>query len=138
MTFDKILASRPVNKQAARALGGGVVYEPTFKGDVRVFDNPLPLRPVLPGQPNLAGKKFGKFTCLGLARDYKKNWLVRCVCGKYELRTARAISNPDNFEDSCVYCRKTDYLMKEDAYRRLGKVADAMRYAERSKKRGAR
>lgn len=43
---------------------------------------------------------------VGLAKDIAARWIVRCDCGDYEPRTAKAIKNPANGADCCVKCRQ--------------------------------
>ena len=62
----------------------------------------------------LVGVKFGSFTVLGLARyiakKSKAKWVVRCNCGMYTLRTAKAIMNEKNNADCCERCRHIAYI----------------------------
>lgn len=125
--FDAVLASAPLNKQAASVTGRGVHYEPivNYAGH-KHWDAPPPMKPV-PNDPsciNFIGRKFGRLTVVGLA-DTKRgsgspgaSWVVRCVCGDYEHRSKKAITNPNNSDDKCCHCR--DWSKKEKAYKRLG------------------
>ena len=63
---------------------------------------------------DMTGHIFGWFTVVGFYGNWDKwrqggkargRWLVRCVCGDYELRRARAIKNPNNQDDKCCNCR---------------------------------
>jgi hypothetical protein len=80
------------------------------------------MRPIPEAMAGMVGRKFGRFTVVGLAADYnpKKGarWAVKCACGDYETRKAAAINNPSNVVDCC---RKCDHLwMVRKNYNRLG------------------
>lgn len=122
---DKIYASAPIDKKAAVVTGKGIDYIP----DIKIFDSELPL-PVCRNIPkwivNLTGKKFGKLTVIGLAviEEKKLNgskWVVRCVCGRYSMRKARAINNENNKLDCCKECEKLMSLKRSEYYRKYGK-----------------
>ncbi|WP_244170984.1 hypothetical protein [Xenorhabdus miraniensis] len=58
------------------------------------------------------GYEYGFFTVLGVRplsqrSDGKSNaiYVVRCRCGKYAVRTLKAIKNPNNVNDMCVHCQ---------------------------------
>lgn len=52
---------------------------------------------------DLRGKKFGRFTVLGISRDFRGQWVVRCSCGIYSTRSAKAIKN----EKTTAICANT-------------------------------
>jgi len=67
---------------------------------------------------DLTGQKFGWLIVVGMA-DHKALgqtgpqrakrgalWAVRCVCGKYEIRRRRGLTNEKNKEDRCEACWK--------------------------------
>ena len=126
----KILTSFPVDSMAAKVAGNGYEFSPNKI--VLTNDSEFPLRIRLAtksekGQKtfiDLTGKKFGRFTVLGQARDFQKNWVVRCSCGKYTTRTSKAIKNPANNVDSCEHCRHLAHLKNEIHYRVSGKDLD--------------
>ncbi len=69
---------------------------------------PLPMR-LLPGgfsSENLVGRRQGAFLILGLSARHRSRWVVRCDCGIYALRSAKALKNPENSLDCCTACRK--------------------------------
>lgn len=70
---------------------------------------------------NLTGKKFARFTVIGLSAEFKGNWVVRCSCGKYSCRTKKAINNTKNTQDRCEHCRHLAYLKRDEIWRRTGK-----------------
>jgi len=120
----------PVDITAARVLSGGEHYvsRSGFKG-WRAEICP-PLRPLLPTDLNLVGLKFGRFTVMGLPREKvmlsrkTSAWVVRCACGRFEHRSAKAIRNPANFGDRCFECRKTAERRVFHEWRTTGRQLD--------------
>lgn len=111
--------SEPVNMTAVRVTRfRGEHYHPAEKKITCAHsETPLPTRPI-DSDPQLAGIRFGYFTVIGLGllkRDRNRGnpkpaaWVVRCDCGNYEHRTARAIRNPSNHVDRCQACRQVQY-----------------------------
>ena len=69
----------------------------------------------------MIGLRFGRFTvigCLDIWKHSRAKWIVRCDCGHYEIRSAKAIRNPVNAEDRCYECRH--FLHSRQRYERLG------------------
>lgn len=96
----------PVNKTAAIILSKGQRYKETVKIACAHFEVCPPLRKIPWNAPKLVGMRNGRLTVVGLYADGISAWVVRCDCGDYETRTAKAIRNPKNFGDRCVKCRK--------------------------------
>lgn len=119
-SFERIITSVPQNATAARVMGRGTHYEPVVEmSSHEHWDLPPPMKAF---SSDLVGRKFGRLTVLGLSVDQnpKKNarWVVRCVCGHYEIRKAKAIRNPANTDDCCQNCA---HLRKvKSRYARLG------------------
>lgn len=44
--------------------------------------------------------------CVGFAREIEARWIMRCDCGDFEPRKAKAIKNPANSNDRCAKCRQ--------------------------------
>lgn len=100
----------PVNRTAKRVLGGGFTYESSKKITQAHWSTPPKMcRPPL-NTPQLIGVEFGRFTVIGWFAEGKKSWVVRCVCGNYETRKAKAIRNPNNTTDACQVCRHVMHL----------------------------
>ncbi len=135
--LQRILASVPVNATAARVIGSSGAEIPfvaeASRGDTRHFLVPPPIVPTeelrtrqaRETAQKLIGQRFGRFTVLGYAADQPENnkrkarWVVRCDCGSYEYRTAKAISNPaNNVVDRCLVCRDDAYHGRK--YEQLG------------------
>lgn len=61
-----------------------------------------------PGFVNLIGTTFGMFEVvdyLGKSGSQRNaRWLVRCLCGRFECRTAKAMKSPDAIRDECISC----------------------------------
>jgi hypothetical protein len=116
-TMEDIARNDPVDKTAARVVTSGVHYQ--LKGTkVAHWEACPPLRKFRgsrsPTDRNLAGKRFGSFRVMGIhALGHKvRKWVVRCACGRYELRSGRAICNPKNTEDCCVQCRRHKTIVR--------------------------
>lgn len=108
----------PVNREAALATARGEHWEWKNKATILANngvhqDTPPPIQPLPKNAstlPDLTGVSFGRFRVIGFARDRRSKWVVRCVCGIYEMRTTKAIRNPLNSTDRCRSCRHVDYL----------------------------
>lgn len=138
----------PVDRVAARVMGPGVHYEKDVHD--RHWKEPPPYYRFIPQEGNpqsvdLTGRKFGLFTVIGwlgavggstgrqrkgLHKPPKRQgaWLVRCACGDYEQRTAKAIRNPKNDQDRCCLCRDVQYKREQ--------TPEAIRFNNFKKARG--
>lgn len=121
-SWDRIVSSAPLNKDAALARDGrGENYEPNCRinpGSAH-SDTPLPTIRFGGGGENLTNVKFGRMTVIGVAKDTRQNdrgraWVVRCACGNYEHRRTKAIRNTANANDCCTKCRHLEYLKRRD------------------------
>lgn len=106
--MDRIFSSSPMNKTAALVTGKGEHYVSKKKIVTSHHANPIPTRKA--PQVDLTGLRVGRLTVKGLSRDTPKRWVVRCDCGMFSLRTARAIRNPNNGTDCCEECRQFLFL----------------------------
>ena len=107
----------PINSTAARVVAKGEHFDTKKKITQRLSVVPMPTRPFpRSGHENLTALKVGRFTVLGLHAQEKHLWVVRCVCGNYETRNARAIKNKKNDKDCCQICRQKLFLRKRDRY----------------------
>jgi len=109
------IASRlPVDKTAAMVTRAGVHFKPKMKASEHVT-SPLPL-PIWKGTHksgfDLTGHKCGQMLVTGLSLNKRGRWVVKCVCGNYELRKAKSIRNPKNQGDKCRECLKIDYIIE--------------------------
>ena len=122
MTWDRILTSMPLNKEAATVTGES--REPVgFRGlnlaekDPWLQDGPHPLRPV-PPHPNLmdlTGIRVGRFLIRGLVEGASKSdttgalWAVRCDCSAYTARRARSLRKMIANGGERAMCAECDY-----------------------------
>ena len=115
--FDAVLSSAPNSATAAKVTSKGTHYEPSFNASARdTLDMPPAMKhssefthpDALATYNEMVGSRTGRLTVLGIAtgNNKKKNarWVVRCDCGKYEFRKARALRNPANSHDRCTVC----------------------------------
>lgn len=123
-TLNRVVASAPIDKTARLVTQPGTHYEPQtlqrLNGRNHWSDAPPPSVPLsdAPNSENLLGVCFGRFVVVGYlgrgeCRDSPAKWLVRCACGRWEARRARAIRNPENIKDACVVCRDLEYRKKD-------------------------
>ena len=110
--LDSIFRGKPINKTANLVTQKGIHFNSNKKIQVKEWDK-CPKISYFRGHTTLNGRKFGKMTVVGLSRDIKKRWIVQCECGKYTIRTAKAIKNPENNWDCCEECRNVIYLRKK-------------------------
>lgn len=113
----------PVNKTSGLVISQGIHY--TYHGKVNRNESssPIPTRPLsdIHGDVRHAvGARFGRFTVVGLAVS-RPRWVVRCACGRYALRTMRAMTNPKNTQDCCDVCRNLLELKRKEVRRRTGR-----------------
>jgi hypothetical protein len=127
----KDIASRkPINKTAAVVVSRGFNYKPDKIVQTNDSDMPIATRTITKKElsnecfVNLTGVRFGRFSVVGVARDLKGCWVVRCDCGTYSTRKSRAIKNEKNIQDRCEHCRHLAHLKRNDQYRRHGKCDD--------------
>ena len=124
MTFDKLFASRPVNKQTALANSGGYTYKPNMQKGVKTTQTCPPILPLSPKiKEDLTGKKCGRITVVGYGgRDKRQNvakWVIRCVCGNYEFRRSQKI-NLNLSYDRCQECWAIARLRRSDLINQFG------------------
>jgi len=109
---ERVYSSTPVNKTAAL-----VVSKPEFDDDVeyntygRIHSTePLPTVDIKVSKAshNLTGNRYGNFVVQGAFLDInpKKGrlWVVKCDCGRYEVRRKRSLSACKENKNACVKC----------------------------------
>ncbi|MFA4974651.1 MAG: hypothetical protein WC683_18755 [bacterium] len=138
--FDRLSTSSPINRGAGVAVGArGVHYEPKLDNSRVTLDAPPRMRPVPHDAPDLIGLQFGRFRVVGLSAELNGRWVVRCVCGKYEFRTARAIRGEHAELDKCSYCQHLDHLKYHDHVQQFGAArASAMQNEDRARSMAAK
>lgn len=123
-------ARKPINKTAAIVISRGVHYEPNKIVQTNDSDLPIATRPITKEEfkqqcfVNLTGFRVGRLSVIGVARDFKGKWVVRCDCGIYSTRRAKSIKNPENVQDRCEHCRNLAFLKRNEHWRKTGKVSD--------------
>lgn len=93
--FREIGNREPVDRTARRVCSEGIHFsvDPKYLASIR-SDTPLPITTRRPHYDtvDLTGKVFGRLMVVGLFDSPRKiRWVVRCVCGSYELRRSRAL-----------------------------------------------
>lgn len=119
--FDRIAASSPINRAAGLAVSGASIhYEPKINDARESWDAPPALRPIPPNVPPLVGRRFGRMVVVGLQAETNGRWVVRCACGKYEVRRAAAINGKYAAVQQCQVCDHLDKLRHIDRVRQFG------------------
>lgn len=101
----------PINRQAAKVFDKGEQVEVKKSETYLHSRDPIPVvtdKVILNTfTKDLTGKKRGRFTVIGKARDIKGRWVVRCSCGNYEVRKAATLTREYLQEDTsrCLECR---------------------------------
>lgn len=113
--------SKPINKTAARVLSRGDEYMPDKR--VQNVHSELPLPTVQCGhnRDDLTGFRRGRLVAVGVWAERTDRWVMRCDCGAYTVRSAKAVRNPANEKDACEHCRHLMYLQRHDEYRQTGR-----------------
>lgn len=109
--YDALVTSAPVNAQAARDMHARGVPGDSARPDEthRLEDVRNKGVSTLCPQPlfrDLTGLKKGRLTVVGRCDTVNGNgskWLVRCTCGRYEVRRTKAL-RPVNPNDRCNEC----------------------------------
>lgn len=106
-------ARKPIDKEAARVVSGGVHEDLKISPALHESDIPIPTRQLPPRHRNLAGTRAGRLTVIGYwgrnesthsGTAARHRWVVRCDCGTYAIRREQKlkVSNP---EDGCSRCK---------------------------------
>lgn len=102
----------PVDRIAARVVSKVSDIGRSFRNtDTITSMSPLPtMQWPYAKSDDLTGRKCGRFTVIGYAlwrpKTHQKNnvrWVVRCVCGRYQMLTTKAVKN-NNINSACVEC----------------------------------
>lgn len=128
-TFDTLIR-RPINRVAKWVTGKGEQFQPNKMIQTNDSQDVISTRPFNKTELgtstfiDLTGRTVGRFTVLGIARDFPGQWVVRCICGVYSTRRAKSIKNPENTQDRCEHCRHLAYLKRNEVWRRTGSHPD--------------
>ena len=115
---------KPVDKTAAIVVRRGERFDSNKKLGGLHWKNQPPIRIDDWVKVDLAGKRYGRLEVIGLHAEIKKRWVVRCACGDYEVRSAKAINNPENYGDRCYNCRHIAFLKVSHEQRTTGRELD--------------
>lgn len=107
--WEKLPATTPLNKTAAKVVSQrGDHYNPDVNYSGHWHADAPPRMRKIPARSKAAAKmighRTGRLKVVGLYAGKTSKWVVRCSCGDYELRTARALRNPHNKNDKCQNC----------------------------------
>lgn len=123
-------ARAPVDRKTACILGKGVQF--VFSKNHKSIEE-WRIQPALSAMPegvaDLSGQRFGRMVVVGYWRKKKRRmptdantyWIVRCGCGVYAYRTAKAIKNKNNSFDCCHQCRHILFIRRRHLTRSLGR-----------------
>ena len=111
----------PINKVAALVIADGIHFEPYIKPHSHFCTDVMPdTLPVPYNITNMIGQKSGRVKIIGYmgsVGESQKNkyhkWLVRCVCGNYEIREGRRWRRSRRLkrqDEGCLICRKINYI----------------------------
>lgn len=122
--LSRIATSQPVNKTAARVMGGGVHFDDGRKivDTLRHFDAPPKCidpenYPNDPSFQDMRGVRVGQVVVIGFlgrlgrTRNAKPQWLVRCDCGQFETRSAKFLRAGSEDYHACARC-SYNYALK--------------------------
>ena len=106
--------SVPLDHTARRVVSKGTHYTPPKKNNLREYwETPPPLlTPPTEAVKSLFGERKGNLTVagyLGSSSSGSARLLVRCDCGKYEVRLSSRWRKHSGIKNYCQFC---DYLQK--------------------------
>jgi len=70
---------------------------------------------------DLTGRRCGRMVVAGFSSEIPARWIMRCDCGDYEPRTAKAIKNPNNVEEGCAKCRQLAQSKRNHEFHTTGR-----------------
>lgn len=139
-----VLSSEPINITAARVMWKGEDYNVNLNDRTKLCQEECPPLRMLskehkknPETIDFTGFKKGSITVIGVYAGNKKikineqykfintgkhRWVVKCICGKYELRSSKSLKGNNNGEkDTCYSCNIQNRGVKHrDFYRQNG------------------
>lgn len=117
--FDFLFTGKAVNRTAKNVLSHGVSYHTRI--NPQIFHSEKPNFKTVdftgPCKLNLTGKKIGRLIIVGYVGKSrgKSNrpgrWLVKCLCGKYEIRTTTSL-NSEHDDKMCAECLYTEKIRR--------------------------
>jgi hypothetical protein len=124
--------STPLTRTAARVISKGTHYEPPKKSSTREYwETPPPLVTLATeAVKSLFGTRKGNLTVigyLGSSSSGSARLLVRCDCGKYEVRLSNRWRKHSGINNYCQFC---EYIQKL----KLAHLSDEEKKSERERK----
>lgn len=120
----------PVNRMAARVISTGTHYDERAYTASITSDEPLATRAypaTADPSHDLTGQVFGRLTAIGLSPTYP-TWVVRCACGKYTTRRAKALKSAAG--RSNLMCSRCDHMeQKKIGHNSRGLKAESLQEA---------
>ncbi|HEY4356004.1 MAG TPA: hypothetical protein VGN16_09675 [Acidobacteriaceae bacterium] len=116
--WERLATSTPINRQAVKAVTARGGWEPAkqlkpygyIRSDAPMVTRPFPV--TSDKKDDLTGLKVGRLTVIGMsfisAHGKGASWVVRCLCGWYEVRKAKALRDPAYSKKAM--CSECDYM----------------------------
>jgi len=112
--IELVVTSSPVDSTAARVMRQGDNFESARRIPPTRFhsDTPTQTYPFIGlREHDMTGVRWGSFVVIGwvgkLNPKKKSCWLVRCLCGRYEMRHANVMAKPPSTGSQCHHCETT-------------------------------
>lgn len=134
------IARDPINRDVARAMQGGEHhvpkghagagqdrYEERIREILAMPQKPRPPKLVTPVK-DWAGEKVGRLTVVCYSHSRKSNpkkgtlhfWVVRCLCGNYEMRRQQSLGRLERGADGCAICQQKWNAVRSHEFRITG------------------
>lgn len=115
--WDAVAAAAPLDAQASMVRdGSGDHWEAKIPQHYQRWATPPAPEAVFPfsNGVDLTGRFMGRLQVVRYHAPGKEGgrWLVRCPCGYYELRRAKAIKANQNADHACFECERVNVLRK--------------------------
>lgn len=146
VNYDALATSVPLNRSAAVVRDGRSMDVATVTERPPGYvcsDLPLPTREpksesTAAGWRDLRGVRFGRMVVVGMSATVAKRWVVRCSCGRYELRKSATIKDLDRPEAQgmCFECGHVEKLKAEAREIAAGRGRDTEWAKELKRRRG--
>lgn len=141
MNFDAIAAAAPLDRQAStvRDGSGDLWAPPEEEGRLHWKAPPVPTAERPENAEDLTGLPFGRgMKVIAYFGSIKGNarWIVRCACGDYELRRAKAIKNatPDHCCHDCNYLQHMLVIARSRPNTKAARADDSTRLDQLAEK----
>lgn len=127
---ERVISSKPINITAMRVMLKGCEFNKISNDLLKLCQSTCPPLRMIPHHQNInpqsinfTGFKKGKIKVIGLFAGYeyknitegyvnyiknnRNKWVIRCLCGMYELRSQKSLSRIDNMDVLVWLC--SDY-----------------------------